>query len=551
MADAYVLDWPEARRRKDSNSRAKWETIAGEFKGEVWPELTPTFQIRPGETVFTIGSCFARNIEGHLEALGCKVPMLSLSFPTEELYGQPHSAMNRFHPPAFRQCLEWTAAVQDKGGKVTWADCEPMAIRVGEAPEETFFDMDMAGARPATRERFVERRQHIYDVFQNVFSAACMMMTPGFVEAFKDRRTGLYIFGAPLSRAMLVEPDRWQYEVLSYERCLEDMLAAIDVVRARNPAVKVLVTTSPVPLSLTFSGRDIRIANSYSKSVLRAVCDVVAASRPIVDYFPSYETVTLSPPEMAWAKDRLHVSQGLISRIVGRMIDSYVVDVDAAARTFQQARSDLMSGDPAAALAAARAVLAERSGDFEARRLVLDALLGLKDWPAAEQEGRALHALRPERPDVLFRLARALGGAGREAEAIQYVARALELPGVAQGDVEAVGKLIARAPGDQPLALAARCIELFPQQAEIYPPLVHLLMRDEHFDEALAVIDRGLKLAKPPPALRMHRARILMMRGDLAGASQEIETVLRRRPNHRIAKTLKQKLESRLAKQRA
>jgi hypothetical protein len=183
----WILDWPEARGRKAGNRRARWDSIVDEFGAEVWPELSPSFRIRPGETVFTIGSCFARNIEAHLKALGCEVPMLSLSFPTNEVGGQPHSVMNRFHPPAFRQCLEWTARIFDRDGVVGWDDCAPMAIRCTKAPAETFFDLDMGYALPATRERFIERRQHIYDIFSTVFSAACMMMTPGFVEAFKDR----------------------------------------------------------------------------------------------------------------------------------------------------------------------------------------------------------------------------------------------------------------------------------------------------------------------------------------------------------------------------
>ena len=546
MGGGDILDWPEARRRKSENPHARWEQIANEFGGEVWPALTPSFHIRPGEAVFTMGSCFARNIEGHLQALGCHVPMLSLSFPTQELYGQPHSAMNRFHPPAFRQCLEWTARIHDRDGQVTWEDCEPLAIRVGKPPEDTFFDMDMAAALPATRARFIERRQHIYDIFSTVFSAACMMMTPGFVEAFRDRSTGLYIHGAPLNKAMLADPDRWAYEVLSYERCLEDMLAAIDVVRARNPAVKVLVTTSPVPLSLTFSGRDIRIANSYSKSLLRTVCDVVAARRPMVDYFPSYETVMLTAPELAWAKDRLHVSQALISHIVSRMTDSYVLDVEASARNYQQALAHLAAGDAEAAARSARTVLAERPDDPGARRALLDALIGQRDWPAAEQEALALHALQPRRPDVLFRLARVLGSQDRSAEAMDWIEKALGLPGVRQRDVESVGKLVGRAAGDKPLVLAARMVELFPRQAEVYPPLVHLLMGQDRLDEAATVIRRGLSLAGPPMALRLAWVNVLTLRGELEQAKREIDQILAARPHHQRAQTVKARIERKL-----
>ena len=539
MTSGYVLDWPEARRRKSQNPKARWDAIVGELDGEVWPAIEPSFRIRPGETVFTIGSCFARNIEAHLRALGCKVPMLDLDFPTEELDGQPRSAMNRFHPPAFRQCLEWAAAIHDRDGKVTWADCAPMAIDCGG---ENYFDMDMAGARTASRARFVERRQHIYDIFATVFSADCMMMTPGLVEAFKDLETGLYLYGAPAHKAMLAQPARWQYEVLSFEQCLRDMLAAIDVVRARNPAVKILVTTSPVPLGLTFSGRDIRIANTYSKSVLRAVCDVVAVQRPMVDYFPSYESVMLSAPQTAWKRDRLHVANGFISKIVTRMIDSYLEGVEPAARDYQLALSHLADGESDRAEAAARAALAVRPEHFEARAVLAEALLGLRRYAEAEAEARALLAAAPERADIMFKLARAEGGQDRPEAAMATLKAAMDLSSVSQADVEKVGKLIARAPPDAAIPVARRGVELFPMQVEVYGPLAQLLERAGRKDEAIEVLNRALHLSKPPIALRVQMAFLLADRGDVEQAHAVLDRALSVDHSNAAALALKARL---------
>ena len=547
MTDGYVMDWPEARRRKSANPRARWDSVTDEFEGEVWPELSPSFTIRPGDTVFTIGSCFARNIEANLGALGCRVPMLSLDFPTEELSGQPRSAMNRFHPPAFRQCLEWTAAIWDRDGVVTWADCEAMGIRCSKAPNETFFDMDMAGAMPVSQERFVERRQHIYDVFSTVFSAACMMMTPGVVEAFKDLETGLYIYGAPTNRTMLSQPDRWQYETLSFERCLEDMLAAVDVVRARNPDIKILVTTSPVPLGVTFSGRDVRIANTYSKSVLRAVCDVVATRRPMVDYFPSYETVTLSQPALAWGNDRLHVSQALIGKIVARMTDTYLQGVDPVARHYQAALTALNEHEFQAAARAARAALALDRNHLEARNALLEALIWLEAWDEAEPEARAMIERLPSRPEPLFRLARVLGGLGRPEEAMACLAKAAEFPAVRQADAEQVGKLIARSPPEAALPVARRLVERFPQQVEVHVPLVQLLVSSGRDAEAIPAIQRALSLPKPPRTLRHLLAEVLMRTGDLAGAQREIGHLLASDPEDIYSLKIRKRLNRLLA----
>lgn len=72
-------------------------------------------------------------------------------------------------------------------------------------------------------------------------------------------------------------------------------------------------TVSPVPLYLTFSGEDIIVANTYSKSVLRAVCNAVENSRKRVDYFPSYEAVTLST-RFILEKDRRYVKNFFIKK---------------------------------------------------------------------------------------------------------------------------------------------------------------------------------------------------------------------------------------------
>jgi hypothetical protein len=321
MTRGQVLSFGDARRLRARNPRAKWRDVAPVLAGDVWPQVKPSFKIKPGDTVFTIGSCFARNIERHLDAAGCRVPMLDFHLPPTEWSGGLNCAMNKFHPPAFRQCLEWTAAIFDRDGQVGWSDCEPLAFEWGDGRA---FDMDMGVTEPVTRERFLERRQHVYEIFSTVFAADCMMITPGLIEAWRDRTTGLYLHAAPLQKPMFACSERWELEILSYEQCLADLLAAIDIVRARNPAIKVMVTTSPVPLATTFSGQDILVANTYSKSVLRAVCGAVGFQRPMVDYFPSYECATLSPTLHVWDGDRVHVSEGFIGKIVTHMLLHYL-----------------------------------------------------------------------------------------------------------------------------------------------------------------------------------------------------------------------------------
>ena len=530
-----VLTFVEARRHKAS-SRSRWRDVAEELGGELWPKINPSFRLKPGQTVFTIGSCFARNIEANLEALGCKVPMLGFRLPAEEFDGPPNAAMNKFHPPAFRQCLEWTARIYDRDGVVAWEDCAPLAF---ETAEGLYFDLDMAATvLPASRERFIARRQHVYDVFATAFAADCLMMTPGLIEAWRDRETGLYMYGAPYEKRMMSMPDRWAFEVLSYPRCLEDLLASIDVVRRRNPDVKVLVTTSPVPLNRTFTERDVTVANAHSKAVLRAVCDAVLLDREAVDYFPSYEMVTLSNPAMAWKQDRLHVSQGFIGKLVSYMLDNYFEGVEAAAADYQQARVLFATGDLGGAEAAARTALDGRPEHLEARILLGSTLAQQQRWDEAVAVLAPAVTADPQRADARIQLAGALAGAGRSEAAVGAAREAMALESFSVAGLLAMDGLLMRIPTAEAVGLCEQALELFPRHVEVYPRLVNALLRDGRTDEAITALRRVAELPHPPAALLAQLSRLSFDQGETAEALNRAEAALKRDPKNTQARAL-------------
>ena len=543
MTRGQVFTFEQARRHKASNPQARWANVAGGFEGDVFPVLKPSFRIRPGETVFTIGSCFARNIEQHLADVGCRVPMLELHLPAEEWDGGANGAMNKFHPPAFRQCLEWTAGILDRGGRVEFADCAPLAFDFGDG---RFFDMDMAATPPVGRERLVERRQHIYEVFAAAFGADCLMITPGLIEAWRDATTGLYIHEPPTLKSMLADRGRWEFEILSYAQCLADLLAAIDVVRARNPDVRILITTSPVPLSATFSGQDVRIANAYSKAVLRAVCGAAAAERPMVDYFPSYEAATLTKPERVWEPDRLHVTGGFVGKIVAHLLDHYLEGGDQAARHLQNARTELFERRYAEAESAARAALALSPEQVEARALLAEALIGQRRCQEAETELRSLVARQPERSDLRVALARAIarGDRARMAEAVAEVDAAAALPAFSLAEFRSVGELIRRqATPEAAERLTREAVERFPLHVGAYSPLVSVLLDQGRTGEAIEVLRRAASLRRVPAEMRLQLAGLLLEAGEGEEAAAIVRSILVLEPANPEAVAMRARLD--------
>jgi hypothetical protein len=148
------------------------------------------------------------------------------------------------------------------------------------------------------------------------------MMTPGLTETWYDTRHGLYTTYAPIRNGELIDPDRYAVHVLGYDDCYRALLQSIDTIRKHNPAIKVLITVSPIPLRYTFTSKDILTANSYSKAVLRAVCEQIAEDRQSVDYFPSFEAVAYSRWNV-WQRDRRHVSDRMVGKIVDAVITQY------------------------------------------------------------------------------------------------------------------------------------------------------------------------------------------------------------------------------------
>jgi hypothetical protein len=90
-----------------------------------------------------------------------------------------------------------------------------------------------------------------------------------------------------------------------------------------HPNSHIIVTVSPVPLLATFTGRDVVVANSFSKSVLRAVAEEWASDKTNVDYFPSYEIVTNTKRDVAWENDLRHVRAEVVNSIMNQLKKHY------------------------------------------------------------------------------------------------------------------------------------------------------------------------------------------------------------------------------------
>jgi hypothetical protein len=173
-------------------------------------------------------------------------------------------------------------------------------------------------------------------------------------------------------------------------------------------------------MSATFSGEDIRIANAYSKSVQRAAIGEFVSRHDRVDYFPSYETVTLGSPPAMWRPDRRHVHDFVINAIMGRVLEAYVPS--QGPNPLSGAVAVLNYHDDATV------------GDTQALLEVGDAQLAIGEAEAALVSFVRAAAGYCETDQAWQRIGTALDHLGYRLDAARAVRRALELnPGSHEG----------------------------------------------------------------------------------------------------------------------
>ncbi|MBA4491260.1 GSCFA domain-containing protein [Paracoccus sp. S1E-3] len=286
---------------------------AGDDRAEemlIIPSVQPRFSIRPGETVFTIGSCFAREIEEYLT--GFTVPTQGLKLGPELVDGRPNSILNEYNAGSMAQRIEWAVAGRDTtaiAGLTT-------AMEGGEV------DLLLSKGLAVSNDQLMQVRSLIDSVYSALPAADCVILTLGMTEVWRDEETGLYLNRIPNPREMRRSAGRYSFVNFTPDGCYQQMAQAIQRLKAAGVA-KVLVTVSPVPLASTFERRDCVISNSYSKATLRVVADMLTRDFDFVDYFPSYEIVQSGGLE-SYLPDHIHVKPIVVKRIMRHLIANYV-----------------------------------------------------------------------------------------------------------------------------------------------------------------------------------------------------------------------------------
>lgn len=293
--------------------------------GPTFPLITikPKFSLSNTAPVFTIGSCFAREVENALTKRGfdciTRKCIIEDQFYERTGIGARNGALNAYTPHSMLSLLELCGRA------------DAAAAGMLHLEDDVVVDMLMSGLRPMSKAEAAAIREKLLQVYGALETAQTVVVTLGYTETWHDTQDGIYVNRSPAAaRATIRHGGRFRFANAQ----AGDVLPALDgiisqIATQTRGQAKIILTTSPVPLHATFTDRDVICANMYSKSTLLS-CAVVAASKyDFVDYFPSFELVTLSPPSEAWTDDGVHVKPGLVEKILAQFAEAYVASAPA------------------------------------------------------------------------------------------------------------------------------------------------------------------------------------------------------------------------------
>jgi hypothetical protein len=269
----------------------KWQVWPGSFENPPVDGNFPApeagrFTISPSTPIASMGSCFAREIKRRLI-------QRDYNYITEETY----------HPASLHASAAWERVYSTHCMRqifeYTFEQWNP-DLRWWLAPESKKIQDPYRRAilYDNLREAEEDFEQHRIHSRRALEKAEVLILTLGLTEIWQDTIDGAVIC-LPAGPYVKEGGDmsRYRFRVSRYEDNLKNLERIHEIMAARNPDCKILITVSPVNLWATFrQDIDVISASCNSKATLRAVADEFTVQHENVFYFPAFEMATIYQP---------------------------------------------------------------------------------------------------------------------------------------------------------------------------------------------------------------------------------------------------------------
>jgi hypothetical protein len=251
------------------------------------PVVSVPFRIGKADRVATAGSCFAQHISRTLTEQGFHY-LVTEPAPAGggDNYGVFPARFGNIY--TVRQLLQ----LFDRA----YGLFEPLD-RAWRRPDGAWVDpfrplVEPAGFASVARLE-ADRDAHLAAV-RNMFEGCdVFIFTLGLTEGWVSSRDGAVFPLAPgVAAAPETEDGGHEFVNFGVAAMTADLLAFFAKLRTVNPAVRIVLTVSPVSLIATYEPRHVLVSTIYSKSALRVVAEEASHACADVAYFPSYEIIT-------------------------------------------------------------------------------------------------------------------------------------------------------------------------------------------------------------------------------------------------------------------
>ena len=307
---------------RDAADRQFWSrAVTWPAPGMIDP-VSRSARILPTERVATFGSCFAQHIARHLAASGCTY-FVPEQAPTE----MPQDEATRRNYGVFSARYGNVYTVQ-QGLQLlrrAWGAFEPVESvwQRGDRLVDPFrprVEPDGFADRHGLERSRAEHLRCVREVFG---ASDWLVFTLGLTEAWRDRRDGAVFPLAPGVDGGHYDPSIHEFVNFGIDEVRAQLFELIEAIATVNPACRIILTVSPVPLIATFEKRHVLASTVVSKSVLRVAADEAERRFDNVLYFPSYEIITSPATQGLYYADDLREVTALGVRHVMRMFSRH------------------------------------------------------------------------------------------------------------------------------------------------------------------------------------------------------------------------------------
>lgn len=299
---------PRARTPyNDQPEGAFWRrSVAGPKPAQVDPVQGWTLQLARETRVATAGSCFAQHIANRLARSGfnyfvtetapedAAAPDIAREFG----YGLFSARYGNIYTSRQLVQLFDRAYGRFQPQEDVWTTTEGRLI-------DPFRPNIPKGGFASRQEFDIARETHFAAVRRMFEELDIFVFTLGLTEAWEHGGDGAVFPLCPGVSGGSFDPDVHRLHNLSAAEVTQDMRDFLARLREVNPASKVILTVSPVPLIATASDSHVLAATTYSKSVLRVAAEELRLSEQEAHYFPSYEVITGAHARGAYLGDDL------------------------------------------------------------------------------------------------------------------------------------------------------------------------------------------------------------------------------------------------------